>query len=183
MNKDNMTEIQQAGTKRPSGGRKLRFTAPAGAFTESLPLGNGRLGAMLFGGVNEERIVLNESGMWSGSPEDANRPDAAAALPEIRRLLLAGKNAEAEKLVNANFTCKGKGSGSGSQGSKVAFGCYQPLGNLRLTFISPAAAAPVRTAPIVSTVFSPIPKVFSSIGFSSGAILSQNPGSVQPMQP
>jgi len=144
MNKDNMTEIQQAGTKRPSGGRKLRFTAPAGAFTESLPLGNGRLGAMLFGGVNEERIVLNESGMWSGSPEDANRPDAAAALPEIRRLLLAGKNAEAEKLVNANFTCKGKGSGSGSQGSKVAFGCYQTLGNLRLTFISPAAAAPVR---------------------------------------
>src|SRR4051812_32210266 len=91
----------------------VRLDAPATAFTESSPLGNGRLGAMIFGGVTEERIVLNESGMWSGSPQEADRTDAAEALPEIRRLLLEGKNAEAEKLVSERFTCAGKGSARG----------------------------------------------------------------------
>src|SRR5580700_10103596 len=66
----------------------IRFDAPAKDFTESSPLGNGRLGAMMFGGVNEERIVLNESSVWSGSRQDADREDAYKALPEIRRLLL-----------------------------------------------------------------------------------------------
>jgi len=102
------------------------LASPAKNFTESSPLGNGRLGAMMFGGVNEERIVLNESSMWSGSRQDADRPDAYQALPEIRRLLLAGKNPEAETLVNANFTCQGPGSGGGQ------YGCYQVLGNLHL---------------------------------------------------
>ena len=64
------------------------FDAPATNFTESCPLGNGRLGAMMFGGVDEERIVLNESSMWSGSHQAADRPDAYKVLPEIRRLLL-----------------------------------------------------------------------------------------------
>ncbi len=104
------------------------FDAPATNFTESSPMGNGRLGAMMFGGVDEERIVLNESSVWSGSPQDADRPDAYKVLPEIQRLLLAGKNTEAETLVNANFTCSGPGSG-GAQ-----YGCYQVLGNLHLTF-------------------------------------------------
>jgi alpha-L-fucosidase 2 len=104
------------------------FTAPAKDFTESLPLGNGRLGAMLFGGVDTERLVLNESSVWSGSPQAADRPEAAQALPEVRRLLLAGQNAEAEALVNAKYTCQGPGSG-GRQ-----YGCYQVLGNLHLAF-------------------------------------------------
>src|ERR1700742_4732216 len=86
------------------------FDAPATDFTSSCPLGNGRLGAMMFGGVDEERIVLNESSMWSGSPQDADRPDAYKTLPEIRQLLLDGKNLEAQKLVDANFTCQGPGS-------------------------------------------------------------------------
>ncbi len=104
------------------------FDAPARDFTESSPMGNGRLGAMMFGGVNDEHIVLNENSLWSGSPQDADRPDAYKALPEIRRLLLEGKNPEAEALVNANFTCQGPGSG-GRQ-----YGCYQVLGNLHLLF-------------------------------------------------
>jgi alpha-L-fucosidase 2 len=104
------------------------FDAPAKNFTESSPLGNGRLGAMMFGGVDEERIVLNESSVWSGSRQNADRPDAYKVLPEIRQLLLAGKNVEAEALVNANFTCQGPGS-SGAQ-----YGCYQVLGNLHLKF-------------------------------------------------
>jgi alpha-L-fucosidase 2 len=114
--------------------RLIWFDAPANSFVEASPLGNGRLGATLFGGIAEERLVLNESGMWSGGPQDADRSDAAAALPEIRRLLLEGKNVDAEKLVNASFTCAGKGSGYGS-GANVPFGCYQTLGNLRLNFV------------------------------------------------
>lgn len=108
------------------------FAAPAKNFTESSPIGNGRLGAMMFGGVDDERIVLNESSMWSGSPQDADRPDAYKFLPEIRRLLLEGKNADAEALVNSNFTCKGPGSNSGTGDSQ--YGCYQVLGNVRLSF-------------------------------------------------
>ncbi|HEY1489454.1 MAG TPA: glycoside hydrolase family 95 protein [Verrucomicrobiae bacterium] len=104
------------------------FDAPAKDFTESSPLGNGRLGAMMFGGVENERIVLNENSVWSGSQQDADRPDASKVLPEIQKLLLEGKNSEAESLVNANFTCKGPGSGGGQ------YGCYQVLGNLRLSF-------------------------------------------------
>jgi len=110
----------------------IRFNAPARDFTESSPLGNGRLGAMMFGGVDEERIVLNESSVWSGSRQNADRPGASKVLPEIRRLLLEGKNAEAEALVNANFTCQGPGSSGGSGGSQ--YGCYQVLGNLHLSF-------------------------------------------------
>jgi alpha-L-fucosidase 2 len=104
------------------------FDAPATNFLSSCPLGNGRLGAMMFGGVSEERVVLNESSVWSGSRQESDRPDAAQALPEIRRLLLEGRNDEAEALINARFTCKGPGS------EGAAYGCYQVLGNLHLAF-------------------------------------------------
>lgn len=119
----------------------LWYERPATKFQQSLPLGNGRIGAMAFGGVDEERIILNESSMWSGSPDANDREGASAALPEIRRLLLEGKNVEAEALVNRNFTCAGKGSGHG-RGANVPFGCYQTLGNLRLKFGS-GPTAPV----------------------------------------
>ena len=113
--------------------RYVVLNAPGEHLFESTPLGNGRLGAALYGGVAEERIVLNETGMWSGSPQDADRRDAHKVLPKIRELLLEGKNHEAEALVNANFTCAGKGSGRGS-GANVPYGCYQTLGDLRLSF-------------------------------------------------
>src|SRR5258707_6950430 len=103
--------LQAAEPKCASPETIIWFNAPAKNFTESSPMGNGRLGAMMFGGVDEERIVLNESSVWSGSRQDADREDAYKVLPEIRRLLLEGKNPEAEALVNANFTCTGAGSG------------------------------------------------------------------------
>jgi alpha-L-fucosidase 2 len=112
---------------------RLWFREPARHFTQSLPLGNGRLGAMVFGGAPLERIVLNESSMWSGSVEDADLEGAAEALPEIRRLLLEGRNAEAEALVNRHFVCKGRGSGH-ARGKDLPYGCYQTLGDLRLAF-------------------------------------------------
>lgn len=106
---------------------------PAKVFTESLPLGNGRLGAMDFGGVENERIALNEDSLWSGSVQNADRTNAAAALPEIRQLLLEGKNHEAEAQVNRTFTCAGRGSGNG-RGANLPYGSYQVLGDLRLKF-------------------------------------------------
>jgi Glycosyl hydrolase family 65, N-terminal domain len=105
------------------------FDTHATNFTESTPLGSGRLGAMMFGGVTEERIILNESSVWSGS-RHADRPDATKILPRIQKLLLEGKNPEAEALVNANFICKGPGSSGGT--GKGQYGCYQVLGNIDL---------------------------------------------------
>jgi alpha-L-fucosidase 2 len=113
------------------------LSSPARNFTESSPMGNGRLGAMMFGGVDEERIVLNESSVWSGSRQEADRQGASKVLPEIRRLLIKGRNVEAEALVNANFTCNGPGS-AGRQ-----YGCYQVLGNLHLTFQTGDTNTPV----------------------------------------
>jgi alpha-L-fucosidase 2 len=123
-----MRALNAAADLSPPSETIIWFNAPAENFTQSVPLGNGRLGAMVFGGVHDERIVLNESSVWSGSRQDADRPDAWKSLPEIRRLLVEGKNVEAEALVNANFTCKGPGSAGGQ------YGCYQVLGNLRLSF-------------------------------------------------
>ncbi len=107
-------------------------TTPATKFIEASPLGNGRSGAMIFGGVNEERVVLNESTMWSGSPQDADRPDAYKVLPEIRRLLIAGKNAEAQSLLQSNFICAGAGTGFGN-GKSVPFGSFQTFGDLHIS--------------------------------------------------
>src|SRR3954454_1090385 len=119
-------------------GLVIWFDTPATVFTQSLPLGSGRLGAMVFGGVSEERIVLNESSLWSGSPQDADRPDAAQYLPEIRRLLLEGKNVEAEELTYKHFTSRGPGSARGN-GKDAQYGSYQTLGDLKLIFPGPDA--------------------------------------------
>lgn len=105
----------------------LLYYCPATIWEETLPLGNGRLGMMPDGGVASERIVLNEESMWSGSEHDTRNPDALAALPEIRRLLLEGRNLEAQKLMYDRFTCT-RGSDHPSYGS------YQLLGFLDLTF-------------------------------------------------
>jgi alpha-L-fucosidase 2 len=109
------------------------FDSPAEKFTQSLPLGNGRLGALVYGGIKDELIVLNEGTLWSGSPQDADREEAYKSLPEIRRLLLEGKNSEAEALVYKTFTARGPGSARG-RGKDAQYGSYQVLGNLRLGF-------------------------------------------------
>lgn len=111
----------------------LWYQQPARNWNEALPVGNGRLGAMLFGGVTDERLQLNEDSLWSGAPQDADNPRMRAALPQIRELLFAGKYAEAQRLADRTLVCVGPGSGSG-QGRKVAYGCYQTLGDLHLVF-------------------------------------------------
>lgn len=77
---------------------KLRFNNPAGKWTEALPLGNGRIGAMVFGGTEDERVQINESTLWGGGPHDYANPDAYANLVEIRQLIFEGKVDDAQKL-------------------------------------------------------------------------------------
>ncbi|MGN6531376.1 MAG: glycoside hydrolase family 95 protein [Ginsengibacter sp.] len=104
----------------------VKFDTPAAYFTQSIPLGNGRLGAMVFGNPNHERIVLNEKSIWSGGVQDPNKPDAYKYLPRIQKLLQQGHNKEAQELLQQHFVCAGKGSGYGA-GADVKFGCYQIL--------------------------------------------------------
>lgn len=96
---------------------------------KALPIGNGSLGAMVFGDVNKERIQLNEESMWSGSPDDNDNPLAFQYLDSIRSLLFNGKYREATEMTNRTQVCKGKGSGYGN-GAGVPFGCFQTLGDL-----------------------------------------------------
>ncbi len=117
----------------------MLFKEPARHFTASAPLGNGRLGAMVFGNPNSERIVLNEISMWSGGVDDENNYEAYKTLPELRRLLLEGKNIEAQDLLQKHFVCNGPGSGSGN-GANVKFGCYQTVGDLRINWLDTAAS-------------------------------------------
>lgn len=112
------------------------YGQPAKIWTEASPVGNGRLGAMVFGGPQQERFQLNEISLWAGGPQDADNPEALSALPEIRRLLAEGKYEEAEKLTIAKMVCKGPGSGQGA-GANAAFGCYQTLGDLWISFVLP----------------------------------------------
>ncbi len=79
---------------------RLRYTRHARNWDEALPIGNGRLGAMVFGRIAQERLQLNEDTLWAGSPYSADNPDALAAIPEIRRLIADGQYAEATALAS-----------------------------------------------------------------------------------
>ena len=110
------------------------FDRPAEQWEASLPLGNGRLGMMPDGGIQKEILVLNDITLWSGSVQDADNPDAAKYLPEIRKLLFEGKNDLAQDLVYKTFICKGAGSGRGN-GADVPYGSYEILGNLNIDYL------------------------------------------------
>ncbi|MBX3252689.1 MAG: glycoside hydrolase family 95 protein [Chitinophagaceae bacterium] len=132
---------------QPAYQSRLWYDEPAGAsvkdnpngwvddaeWLKALPVGNGFIGAMVFGDVNKERLQLNEKTLWSGSPDDNNNPEAAKYIPQIRELLYAGKYKEATALTNKTQVCKGAGSGHGN-GANVPFGCFQTLGDLWFDF-------------------------------------------------
>lgn len=101
----------------------LWYTRPASAWTEALPVGNGRLGAMIFGGVATERLQLNESSVWTGQPNDFVNPAAKTALPQIRKLLFAGQYVQAQQVAQAKM-----------MGNKPGHSTYQTLGDLQLDF-------------------------------------------------
>jgi alpha-L-fucosidase 2 len=104
----------------------LWYPAPAVKWTDALPVGNGRLGAMIFGRPQHETLQLNDITVWSGGPQpDANRPNAYLALPEIRAALAKGDYVTAQKLVAANMTTTGKGASAYDAS-------YETLGDLTL---------------------------------------------------
>ena len=76
----------------------LQYSQPAACWTEALPVGNGRLGAMIFGGVSSEHLQLNEATLWSGGPRDWNNPGAKAILPQVRAAIFAGDYQRAGEL-------------------------------------------------------------------------------------
>ncbi|HLJ57623.1 MAG TPA: glycoside hydrolase family 95 protein [Chthonomonadaceae bacterium] len=99
----------------------LWYDRPAAAWLEALPVGNGRLGAMVYGGVPQERLQLNEGTLWAGGPHDYSNPEALAALPEIRKRIFAGDYRGAQDLVNLHFMSR-----------PLRQPPYQALGNLFL---------------------------------------------------
>lgn len=103
----------------PEAPLKLWYRQPAPQWDEALPVGNGRLGAMVFGGIELERLQLNEETVWAGGPRDPNNPLALKALPEVRRLLFEGKELEATKLAEKTML-----------GVPPRIESYQPLGDL-----------------------------------------------------
>ncbi len=101
----------------------LWYRQPATGWSQAMPLGNGIIGAMLFGGVPQERIALNETSFWSGRPHDYDDPDAFKYFPQIRDLIFADKFQDAEKLADEHF-----------RGIPYAQEAFQPIGDLVLDF-------------------------------------------------
>jgi len=116
-------------------GRKwvLWYRQPARNWNEALPLGNGRLGAMVFGGVAKERLQLNEDTMWSGYPYDPTNPDAFKHLNEVRRLIFEGKYNEAERIAD-QFMMGVLKVGDRTYAPFRRLTAYQPLCDLWLEF-------------------------------------------------
>ncbi|MEV0803225.1 glycoside hydrolase family 95 protein [Kribbella sp. NPDC050281] len=126
------TEPQPAAT--PAG--HLWYDRPAERWFEALPIGNGRLGGMVYGGTRVERIDLSESTAWSGAPSAIDlSPTARQELPAVRKLLLAGQYAQAQRLAGEHLL-----------GTRASFGTNLPLPHVRLMFADPAPATSYRRA-------------------------------------
>ncbi|NMI51256.1 glycoside hydrolase family 95 protein [Xanthomonas hortorum pv. taraxaci] len=102
---------------------QLWYREPANEWVQALPVGNGRLGAMVWGGIAHERLQLNEDTLYAGGPYDATSPEALAALPQVRALIFAGRYVEAETLADAKMLSR-----------PLKQMPYQPLGDLLLDF-------------------------------------------------
>jgi len=111
----------------------LWYDEPATKWVEALPVGNGRIGAMVFGGISEERLQLNEGTLWAGGPYDPVNPQAKEALPKVRELVNEGKYREAAQLISARVLAKPLGQMP-----------YQTVGSLFLSFASATNATDYR---------------------------------------
>ena len=113
----------------------LWYEQPAREWTEALPVGNGRIGAMVFGGIAQERLQLNEDTLWAGGPYDPVNPEASGALAEVRRLIFADRWAEAEALANASLMAR-----------PIAQMPYQTVGDLMIDMSGTADFSDYRRA-------------------------------------
>lgn len=107
----------------PKGRMALWYSQPATEWTQALPVGNGRLGAMVFGKVDRERIQLNEDTIWAGGPYDPSNPEALKTLPKVRELIFSGQYRDTQNLIGDKMMAKPLGQMP-----------YQPLGDLKLVF-------------------------------------------------
>jgi alpha-L-fucosidase 2 len=133
----------------------LWYREPAREWVEAIPVGNGRLGAMIFGGVNEERVQLNEGTLWAGGPYDPVNPEAAAALPEARRLIFEGKFKEADRMIGAKIMAK-----------PLRQMPYETLGDLLLKFPENATATEYRRDLNLDTAIATVAYTIDGVRFT-----------------
>ncbi|MDR0560259.1 MAG: glycoside hydrolase family 95 protein [Prevotellaceae bacterium] len=125
-----LSNCNNSGKSGKDNNLKLWYPAPAVKWTEALPVGNGRLGAMVFGNPAQEKLQLNEETVWAGQPNNNVNPDALKALPEVRKLLFEGKFKEAHDMVDRKIFLDSK-----ILDHKLNHGMsYQPVGNLNIAF-------------------------------------------------
>ena len=136
----------------------LHYLKPATAWTEALPIGNGRLGAMHFGGFDHERFQLNEGTLWSGEPSLGANSGAKEVLPEVREALFKGNWSEADALAQ-----KMQGPYTES---------YMPLGDLRIDFSNPGAVSDYRRELNLDTAISSVSYQADGIKFRREAFIS-----------
>ena len=115
-------QLQAASQDDPQDVLRLWYTQPATEWTEALPIGNGRLGAMVYGGIEREHLQLNEDTLWSGGPHCYDNPDAYQHLATVRELLERGEYAEAEATAQKML------------GRHKYQQAYMPFGDLLLSF-------------------------------------------------
>lgn len=140
----------------------LWYKQPAAdVWTDALPIGNGRLGAMIYGNVENELIQLNEHTVWSGGPNRNDNPDALASLPEVRRLIFEGKQKEAEQLAAKTIQSKK------SQGQK-----FQPVGDLKIAFEGHDGFSDYRRELDIAAAISKVSYVVDGVRYTREAIAS-----------
>jgi alpha-L-fucosidase 2 len=139
----------------------LWYRQPAAKWVEALAVGNGRIGAMVFGGVNRERLQLNEDTLWAGGPYDPVNPQAREALPEARRLVFEGKYPEAARLISARVMSKPLGQMP-----------YETAGDLILTFPDSASVENYRRDLNLDTAAATVEYTANGIRFTRQVIAS-----------
>lgn len=133
---------------------ELWYAQPAKVWMESLPIGNGRLGAMTYGGIEEEKLALNESTMWSGQyNENQNKPFGREKMNQLRKLFFEGKLSEGNRIAGDNL-----------HGNQTSFGTHLPIGDLKLQFIYPEGKVTDYRRSLS------LDEAVSSVSFNSGGV-------------
>ena len=133
---------------------ELWYAQPAEVWMESLPIGNGRLGAMTYGGIEEEKLALNESTMWSGQyNENQNIPFGREKMNQLRKLFFEGKLSEGNRIAGDNL-----------HGNQTSFGTHLPIGVLKLQLIYPEVKVNVYRRSLS------LDEAVSSVSFNSGGV-------------
>ena len=133
---------------------ELWYAQPAKVWMESLPIGNGRLGAMTYGGIEEEKLALNESTMWSGQyNENQNIPFGREKMNQLRKLFFEGKLSEGNRIAGDNL-----------HGNQTSFGTHLPIGDLKMQFIYPEGKVTDYRRSLS------LDEAVSSVSFNSGGV-------------